>query len=96
MPTTAVRPLSPRQLEVLRLAAQGYSNAEIGRRLYLTINTVKNHAQDVMAKLGGRDRPHTVAIGIALGLVRPGDVLVTRTAPQPTRYQQHLVRRGGS
>ena len=49
--------LSPRELEVARMASQGLSSKEIARRLYLSPRTVDNHLQRVYTKLGvtGRD-----------------------------------------
>jgi DNA-binding NarL/FixJ family response regulator len=63
--------LTPRELEVLRLLAGGYSNREIARALHLTEGTVKNHVSNVLWKLGVRDRTRAVLRGLELGLV-PG------------------------
>jgi len=49
-------PLSERELEVLRHLAEGRSNREIARALFLTEGTVKNHVTSVLSKLGVRDR----------------------------------------
>lgn len=57
--------LSPRELAVLRFAAAGYSNKEIGRALTISDGTVKNHMSDIMAKLEARDRTHAVLKAIA-------------------------------
>ncbi|HET8867516.1 MAG TPA: response regulator transcription factor [Agrococcus sp.] len=56
----ALAPLSPRERDVLRELAAGASNDEIGRRLYLTTNTVKTHVKAILAKLGLPDRIHVV------------------------------------
>ncbi|GEK79250.1 response regulator transcription factor [Agrococcus baldri] len=56
----ALEPLSPREREVLRELAAGASNDEVGRRLYLTTNTVKTHVKAILAKLGLPDRIHVV------------------------------------
>ena len=48
--------LSQRELEVLKLIAQGKSNREIAQTLYLTEGTVKNHVTHILCQLGCRDR----------------------------------------
>jgi DNA-binding NarL/FixJ family response regulator len=64
-----VVPLSDRELEVLRLLADGGSNREIAAALFLAEGTVKNHVTNVLAKLGARDRTQAALRGRALGLV---------------------------
>lgn len=59
--------LSPRELEVLRLVAQGLSNAEIGRQLFISEATVKTHLLRAFAKLGVSDRTAAVTSAIAAG-----------------------------
>ncbi|CAM3455787.1 response regulator transcription factor [Occultella aeris] len=62
-------PLTARELDVLRLTAAGYSNAEIGAALHLAAGTVKNHLSNVFAKLGVRDRTRAVLRALDLGLL---------------------------
>jgi two-component system nitrate/nitrite response regulator NarL len=62
--------LSIRERELLELAAQGTTNAEIARRLSLSPNTVKTYWQRVYEKLGSSDRAGAVAEAIRRGLVR--------------------------
>jgi DNA-binding NarL/FixJ family response regulator len=62
-------PLTPREVEVLRLMAGGYSNREIADALGSAEGTVKNHASSILSKLGVRDRTRAVLKGLELGLV---------------------------
>jgi DNA-binding NarL/FixJ family response regulator len=64
--------LSPREQEVLRLVAEGHTNAEIAERLFLSHATVKTHVARVLVKLGLRDRVHVVIWAYEHGVVRPG------------------------
>jgi DNA-binding NarL/FixJ family response regulator len=68
-PQPLLVPLSDRELEVLRLLADGGSNREIAAELFLAEGTVKNHVTNVLAKLGARDRLQAALRGRALGLV---------------------------
>jgi DNA-binding NarL/FixJ family response regulator len=54
--------LSDRQLEVLRLLAEGCSYEEIGRRLFISVNTVKFHTRSIFERLGVRNRMAAVRI----------------------------------
>ena len=60
-------PLTPRELEVLRLMAAGHSNREIADALDLAEGTTKNHASNILWKLGVRDRTRAVLKAIELG-----------------------------
>ena len=62
-------PLSDREVEVVRLLADGRSNREIADALFLAEGTVKNHVTTVLAKLGARDRTQAALRAKALGLV---------------------------
>ncbi|WP_329107274.1 helix-turn-helix transcriptional regulator [Micromonospora sp. NBC_01699] len=61
--------LTERELQVLLGMADGKSNAEIGRELFVSEDTVKTHARRLFRKLGARDRAHAVAAGFRAGLV---------------------------
>jgi len=68
-PQSLVEPLSPRELEVLQLIAQGLSNHEIGERLFLALNTIKGHNRKIFDKLQVQRRTEAVARGRELGLL---------------------------
>jgi DNA-binding NarL/FixJ family response regulator len=61
--------LTARENEVLLLVAAGYSNTEIGSRLYVGDETVKTHVSRILAKLGLRDRVHAVVYVYQYGLI---------------------------
>ena len=63
--------LTSRELEVLRLLAQGMSNGEMAAHLYVEPTTIKYHLTGLMQKTGSRDRLQTVLWGIRAGLVQP-------------------------
>jgi DNA-binding NarL/FixJ family response regulator len=62
--------LTERELQVLQGMAAGQSNAQIGRELYLSEDTIKTHARRLFRKLSVNDRAQAVASGFRLGLVR--------------------------
>jgi LuxR family maltose regulon positive regulatory protein len=64
-----VEPLSPRELEVLHLIAQGLSNNEIGERLFLALSTIKGHNREIFGKLGVQRRTEAVARAREIGLL---------------------------
>jgi LuxR family maltose regulon positive regulatory protein len=64
-----VEPLSPRELEVLRLVAQGLSNQQIGERLFLALDTVKGHNRRIFDKLQVQRRTEAIARARELGLL---------------------------
>jgi DNA-binding NarL/FixJ family response regulator len=62
--------LTPRELEVLALIAQGLSNRQISEKLFVSEATVKTHVARVIMKTGCRDRAQVVALAYQSGLVR--------------------------
>jgi DNA-binding NarL/FixJ family response regulator len=66
----AVRePLTPRELELLRYLAEGYTNKEIARAMVLAEDTVKKGVQTLIAKLGATDRTHAVVLALRRHLI---------------------------
>jgi len=65
----AVTVLTPRELDVLRLVAQGMSNPDIARRLVLSEHTVHRHLANILRKLGLSSRAAAAAWGVRTGLV---------------------------
>ena len=69
IPQLLVEPLSERELQVLRLVAEGMSNGEIAQRLVVSVGTVKTHVHNIIAKLGVRSRTQAVARARELALL---------------------------
>jgi two-component system nitrate/nitrite response regulator NarL len=68
-PGTAAR-LTAREREVLELVAEGVPNKTIATRLSVRLNTVRNHVQNVITKLGAHSKLEAVAIATRAGLIR--------------------------
>ncbi len=66
-----LRLLSPREMEVLKLVAEGHTNQEIADRLFISIKTVQAHRANVMEKLGLHNITHLVRFAIYAGLIPP-------------------------
>ncbi len=54
--------LSAREREILSLIAEGYTDAEIGRQLVISVNTVQNHVKSILRKLEARNRTQATSI----------------------------------
>lgn len=63
-------PLSPRELEVLGLLAEGHTTAEVAQQLFLSPATVRTYAENAMHKVDARNRLHLVVKALRMGLLR--------------------------
>ena len=69
--TVPEEPLTPRELEVVKLVAEAHTSAEIAELLQISPKTVERHRENVMAKLAMRDRVELTRYAIRRGLVEP-------------------------
>jgi DNA-binding NarL/FixJ family response regulator len=63
--------LTPRELEVLKLIAEAHTSKEIAEKLFISIKTVDRHRQNILDKLGMRDRVELTRYAIRRGLIQP-------------------------
>ena len=61
--------LTPREIDVLRLIAEGNANKLIADRLSITTETVKGHVKNILSKLGASDRTHAVTVALKRGII---------------------------
>jgi DNA-binding NarL/FixJ family response regulator len=69
LPEPLLEPLTPREIEVLQLLAEGLSNKEIGSRLGISESTAKFHVNAILGKLGAQGRTDAVVRAVRMGLV---------------------------
>jgi DNA-binding NarL/FixJ family response regulator len=62
-------PLTPRELDVLRLVAEGNGNGEVAERLCIGLGTVKGHIRDILYKLEASDRTHAAVHALRHGYI---------------------------
>lgn len=65
----AESPLTPREVEVLRLIADGKANTEIAADLHIGLGTVKGHIRDILEKLSAADRTHAAVVALRKGFI---------------------------
>jgi len=62
--------LTPRELDVLKLIAEAHTNREIAELLFISVKTVERHRQNILGKLGMRDRVELTRYAIRRGLIQ--------------------------
>jgi DNA-binding NarL/FixJ family response regulator len=67
--------ISPRELEIITLIAEGYTNSEIADKLYLSTHTVNTHRKNILSKLGVNNTAAVVMYAVKTGLVSPNKFL---------------------
>jgi DNA-binding NarL/FixJ family response regulator len=70
---TLIAQLTPRETQTLKYVAEGYSNKQIARTLYVSEQTVKNHVSAVQHKLGANNRTHAVVLALRRGCINIGE-----------------------
>ena len=70
-PQASVKLLSPREQEVLKLLAQGYTNKEVATQLFLSVKTIETHRARIANKLGLRSRADFTRYAFEVGLLGP-------------------------
>ena len=68
-PLASAEPLTPREIEVLNLVAEGLANKEIASRLDVSEHTVKFHVASILGKLGASSRTEAVTLGLRYGYI---------------------------
>ena len=89
-------PLTPRELDVVKLIAEAYTNKQIAEILHLSEKTVESHRANVLAKLGMRDRVELVRYAIRRGLDRAVSAPQRSPPPRTARSISFARRRDGA
>ncbi len=72
VPRPVAEELSEREVEVLRLLAEGRENAEIAQELYISLATVKHHISNILTKLGAKNRVEAAVLAVRGGVLATG------------------------
>ena len=74
-------PLTPRELDVLRLVSEGNTNPQIAKRLFMAVGTVKVHVEHILAKLGATHRTDAAVRALERGLLDEDQPTANRHMP---------------
>ncbi|MCI0583970.1 MAG: response regulator transcription factor [Chloroflexi bacterium] len=80
-PRSRPDPLTPREVEILQLVAQGQTNREIASRLIVAVGTIKIHVEHILGKLGAADRTQAAVRAVELGIVSSEEPAEARPHP---------------
>src|SRR5699024_1449312 len=85
--TPTIPELTPREVDVLRLLARSMNNRQIGERLFITENTVKNHVRSILEKLGVHSRTEAAVYAVRAGYRKnpPSAPVPVAITPAPVR-----------
>lgn len=72
-------PLTPRELQILQLVAQGHTNRQIAERLIVAVGTIKVHVEHILGKLGASDRTQAAVRAVEMGIVHGDDPIAPST-----------------
>jgi DNA-binding CsgD family transcriptional regulator len=88
--------LGPRELEVLGLVAAGLPNKAIAERLYISVNTVRNHVKSILQKLEAHSKLQAVAVAVRQGLIDHGRFMPAAAPPYLDISARSQVSKGGA
>lgn len=74
--------ITMRELQVLKMMADGFENEEAAEKLKISVHTLRNHQYNIMRKLGTKTRTHAVTVAIQMGMLATDREQVYGTSPQ--------------
>lgn len=92
-PAKPGHPLTRRELQVLRLAANGHTDTAISRALFIAESTVMFHMRRICTKLEASNRAHAAALALAGGILKPADIGRTSGAEETCEATHGAVQR---
>jgi DNA-binding NarL/FixJ family response regulator len=83
-----VEELTAREREILTIVGRGLSNRDIGRRLFVSVGTVKTHVSNILAKTGCHSRAQAVVLAYDTGLIAPAHEQASGGEPGPRTWAE--------